>query len=99
MGHAPPERPPLGAPLLNTPSTPCGESSPAARLGQVLLLENNRRDRQLAAIFCANLALWDGNRVSDSETLAMFKLSTYDPVAITFVGFGILLVVALAFAF
>ena len=29
----------------------------------------------------------------------MFKLSTYDPVAITFVGFGILLVVALAFAF
>jgi len=29
----------------------------------------------------------------------MFKLSTYDPLAITIIGFGVLLVAALAFAF
>jgi len=29
----------------------------------------------------------------------MFKLSTYDPLAITVIGFGVLLVAALAFAF
>jgi len=29
----------------------------------------------------------------------MFKLSTYDPHAITVIGFGVLLVAALAFAF
>jgi hypothetical protein len=29
----------------------------------------------------------------------MFRLFAYDPVAIAFMGFGVLLVVALAFAF
>jgi hypothetical protein len=29
----------------------------------------------------------------------MFKPSTYDPLAITIIGFGVLLVAALAFAF
>ena len=29
----------------------------------------------------------------------MFKLSTHDPLAITIMGFGVLLVAALAFAF
>jgi len=33
------------------------------------------------------------------ETLPMLKVPAYDPVGIAIMGFGILLVVALAFAF
>jgi hypothetical protein len=33
------------------------------------------------------------------ETLAMFKVPAYDPIGIAIMGFGILLVVALAFVF
>jgi hypothetical protein len=40
-----------------------------------------------------------GRRRGAEEVLAMFKLSTYDPVGIAFMGLGVLLVVALAFLF
>jgi hypothetical protein len=33
------------------------------------------------------------------EVLAMFKLTTYDPVGIAFIGLGVLLVVVLAYVF
>ena len=37
--------------------------------------------------------------VCHKETLAMFKLPAYDPVGIAMMGFGVLVVVALAFVF
>ena len=37
--------------------------------------------------------------VRDLESLAMFKLSAYNPLGIAMMGFGVLLVAALAFVF
>jgi hypothetical protein len=52
------------------------------------------------AAFCARFGEPNGRcDFADLETLAMFKLPAYDPVGIAIMGFGVLLVVGLAFIF
>jgi hypothetical protein len=48
---------------------------------------------------CAWRTQFGDKRIVDLEALAMFKVPAYDPVGIAIMGFGVLLVVALAFAF